>query len=651
MLKKTCFIILIILLTSQIANSQESIIDSLKVTLTKNPSDSLRIKTYSDLCWYYRNVSIDSAFVYGNYALMLSEKTGNSQGEAQAYNDIGILHYGLADYESAMQNYRQSLSIRKKLNDTSGIASIYNKMGLCFQNTFKLDSAIYYNTRALEIYESQNNLRYASALKGNIANIYRGLKQYDKALHIHLELANTAKEIDDKQLLTRTYNNIANAYLHMSDTINSIKYFKLGIEAGETHSLDRELGALYNNYGSVLSSLGQNNLAIENTIKSLAIRMKIKDNQGIASASLNLGDLYLRKGDFNQAKTYLDEGLRLAEKHKANELRVNGYNNMSYYYAYNKNIDSVNYYQVLYRQIEDSIFNNRITKEVAEVQEKYNANEREKEILTQRAELAEKERDLSKKNSFIIGLIGLAIVLTLIGFIVYNQQKLKNVQLQKENELKDALLKIETQNRLQEQRLRISRDLHDNIGAQLTFIISSLDNLKYGFDLPKELNSKLLVISSFTSATIHELRDTIWAMNKNEIVLEDLQVRISNFIEKANTASDTVDFVFHIDDALMHSLKFSSIEGMNIYRIIQEATNNALKYANPSKINVSIKKLKDKLVIEILDNGKGFKSDEVELGNGLNNMRKRANEINADFDLESSIEDGTKIIVSKVIKD
>lgn len=59
-------------------------------------------------------------------------------------------------------------------------------------------------------------------------------------------------------------------------------------------------------------------------------------------------------------------------------------------------------------------------------------------------------------------------------------QKMKTLQLQK-NELKDALLKIETQNRLQEQRLQISRDLHDNIGAQLTFIISSVDSLKYAF--------------------------------------------------------------------------------------------------------------------------------------------------------------------------
>ena len=101
-------------------------------------------------------------------------------------------------------------------------------------------------------------------------------------------------------------------------------------------------------------------------------------------------------------------------------------------------------------------------------------------------------------------------------------QKMKTLQLQKENELKDALLKIETQNRLQEQRLQISRDLHDNIGAQLTFIISSVDSLKYAFaDGNPRLEDKLNNISSFTKETIYELRDTIWAMNKEEITIEN----------------------------------------------------------------------------------------------------------------------------------
>ena len=280
----------------------------------------------------------------------------------------------------------------------------------------------------------------------------------------------------------------------------------------------------------------------------------------------------------------------------------------------------------------------------------YQTEKKEKEILSQRADLAEKELSLNKKNSYILGLSALAVVLSLLGFLFYNQQKLKNRQLQKESELKDALLKIETQNRLQEQRLRISRDLHDNIGAQLTFIISSLDNLKYGFQLPEKLNDKLKSISEFTTTTIYELRDTIWAMNKNEITFEDLQSRISNFIDKANSSADQIQFNFNSDTSLSYELTFTSVEGMNIYRIIQEAINNALKYANANTIEVQFKKEDNQLFVTISDNGKGFDLSTVEDGNGLSNMKKRAYDINADIYIDSKLDKGTTVQLKLPIK-
>ena len=95
----------------------------------------------------------------------------------------------------------------------------------------------------------------------------------------------------------------------------------------------------------------------------------------------------------------------------------------------------------------------------------------------------------------------------------------------------------ENQNKLHEQRLAISRDLHDNIGAQLTFIISSVENLKFGFpNIDNKIKNQLTKVGDFTRETIIELRDTIWAMNSNEFAIQDLKIRLTNFIEKAKVA-------------------------------------------------------------------------------------------------------------------
>ncbi len=628
------------------SQDQAKVIDSLKQIIKLKPNDSIKVKVYSDLCWYYRNTSTDSAFYYGGLALGISQKNKNKLGEAQAYNDLGILHYGLAEYSKALEVYEKSLKIRLSLKDSSGIASLHNKIGLVYQNTFKMDSAITHATKALKIYEARNNIRYAAVLKNNIANIYKGLKQYKKALEAHLELAELNKELKDNKALVKSYNNIANAYLHLTDTVNSTLYYKKGIELAKINNFKAGLAALYNNYGSLLQSKEEYGKALKSLEESLRLRQEQDDRFGIASSSIRIGGLYLDMKMFNNVERNLRLGLKLSEEFNANELKVEAYDKLAYYYAYQNKTDSVIHYRELFKTLKDSLYSKQVLNEIANVQEKYNASEREKEILGQRADIAEKELNLNRKNTQLIGLIILALAISFLGYMLFKQQKTKNEQLKKESELKEALVKIETQNKLQEQRLRISRDLHDNIGAQLTFIISSIENLQYGFKIKNEkLTNKLSSISGFTKETIYELRDTIWAMNKNAISLEDLETRISNFIDKAGMSSNNLSVEFNIDKTITKTEELTSVKGMNIYRIIQEAINNSMKYAGASIIKVDVLKQGESFQFKISDNGKGFDKNNVEQGNGLNNMKKRASEIGASLDIQSELSKGTEVLI------
>ena len=190
--------------------------------------------------------------------------------------------------------------------------------------------------------------------------------------------------------------------------------------------------------------------------------------------------------------------------------------------------------------------------------------------------------------------------------------------------------------------MTISRDLHDNIGAQLTFVISSVDNLKYGNQITdKKITNQLTKISDFTKSTIIELRDTIWAMNTNDFTFDDLRSRIFNFIEKAKTAKEEVVFLFEIDKAIL-TTKLSSINGINVYRAIQEAINNAIKYAHAHNVEVDVKHHENHIKIMIADDGRGFDVDTVAWGNGLHNMKKRIEDIGGKFSITST-EKGTNV--------
>ena len=86
----------------------------------------------------------------------------------------------------------------------------------------------------------------------------------------------------------------------------------------------------------------------------------------------------------------------------------------------------------------------------------------------------------------------------------------------------------------------------------------------------------------------------------------------------------------------------NSLQGIDVYRIIQEAVNNSIKHAKATKIVVNFELDKEELTISILDNGIGFDAATIEAGNGLQSMQKRAKEINAILTIDS-LENGTKV--------
>ena len=555
------------------------------------------------------------ALEYFKQATKIFENT-NNEALKDIYYDESQIHTLFSEFPEALSLGLISLEYNKinaieenVLRDMSSIGYIYDRM-------YDFKESIKWNREALKLAKKLNDKKGEALCYGRIGIAFDELAERD----------NFNKRLFDSALF---YNKKA---AKMSELVNDLAQARTS----------------YSNIGNTYSKLKDYKKAEEYTLKSLKVP-GFDDRKGVTL--VNLGKIYLETNRFQEAKKILDSAMQNTLKYGTRKYQLE-----AYYRYHELDVKKGDYKNALnnyieYKSIEDSLLNETKTRQIAEMGERYKTADKEREILTQRAELAEKSLTIQKRDYQLYGLLGLALILGFIGYLFYNQQKLKNHQLQKENELKDALLKIETQSRLQEQRLRISRDLHDNIGAQLTFIISSIDNLKYGFDIKDEkLNKKLDDISSFTSATIYELRDTIWAMNKSEITFEDLQTRISNYIDKAHLSDDKIEFSFIVDDNVDTTKKFSSVEGMNIHRIIQEAIHNSLKYADASSIKVLFKTNKANLEISIIDDGKGFDETAVELGNGINNMKKRAYDINATFLIDSKLNNGTIVSIYLPLK-
>lgn len=560
------------------------------------------------------------------------------------------------EYDKALTNSRTYLNLRLKakqiaieLKDEKNLAKAYEKISLAYHFSSKTELSIESNIKASKIYQQINDL-------ANFANTYITLgwqiknRNLEKAaVYMKKGLTILEKDAPKSLKLIAAYNNYGVLKQRKQQLDSALYFHRKSLNLSIACKDSVAIPFAQTHIAEVYIKQKQFKKAEKALKKALLIRQKRKDIYGVTDSYLYLGDLYFSKNQFNLAINYFKIAERLATQNSYYPLRK--YATEYIYKSYENISDSYNALKHFKKfiQLKDSVLNKDTNSKIAELEIKFKTEEKEREIVQQKKQLLEKELAIKNRNQYAILLTAALIILGIVFFAVYKRNQLKKEQLQKEIDLKDALATIKTQNRLQEQRLRISRDLHDNIGSQLTFIISSIDNLKFiSKDASQKLKNRLSNISSFTSDTIHQLRDTIWAMNKSEITIEDLHTRILSYIEKAKTVSPNTNFEvnYNIDT----NMAFTSVIGMNIFRVIQESVNNAIKYANASTLEIFLQKKNELFEAVIKDNGDGFDINTVDLGNGLSNMEKRMSDIGGKVKIISAKEKGTVIQVTVSLK-
>ena len=637
---KTIYIILLVVcLNVSFGYSQNALelIDKLKTELKTNPDDKRKATIYSDLGWYYSNVSTDSALVYNKKAMTESLKLNDSVLIAQVNSDLGAIYFRRNDFENARKYYGVALNIRKVRKDNVGIAKINLHMANIYNKENKKEKALQYYLDGIDYFEKLNNPEIVASTKGNVATLFFELKNYPKAKKYLNDAVKYQESKQDDNGLSSSYLTLGNIYLKTNDTINAVKFYEKSITSAKKAANNVVLSSAMNNLGVIKSEQKKSSEAQALFNKAKLVKDSLSVKTDISISDLNIAKEHIMYQRFDEANKVL---YNLKKRYQNNpnqeELLLSTYQFFIHTYAYLKQPDSVNYYNNLATNIQSKIVETAVAKQTNELETKYQTAKKEKQLLL-------KEIEIKKTRERLFLVVGISLFIGLIGWLIYRQQKIRNKQQQQEFELKSAIAKIETQNKLQEQRLQISRDLHDNIGSQLTFIISSVDNVKYAFDIDNpKLDNKLSNISSFARETIIELRDTIWAMNKSEISIEDLQSRIHNFVEKAKEAKSDIKFDFNVSEDIK-AIQFTSIEGMNIYRTIQEAINNSVKYATATAITIEILQQNDTIKVIITDNGVGFSSDEIIQGNGIGNMQKRIKDIGGTFEINSQKGIGTTI--------
>ncbi len=194
-------------------------------------------------------------------------------------------------------------------------------------------------------------------------------------------------------------------------------------------------------------------------------------------------------------------------------------------------------------------------------------------------------------------------------------------------------------------RDRIALDLHDEVGSTLSSIVLfSTAVARNTHGLSDKATSLLQRIKDNSTKAMESMNDIVWSVDPEHDELSDVVARMRAFAQPLCEARD-IDLQVDIPPGLL-ARKLGMTGRKNLYLVFKEAVNNAVKHAQCDRIQVTMWREGDDLVLRVADNGRGMSNSESALGgNGLDNMRKRAGEMNGTCDYRAASGGGTEVLL------
>lgn len=636
---KQIFILLVVVFPHLLL-AQRATLDSLLQAWPNLATDTNKVLAAREIAHEYLIVHLDSSVIYGQQGLNLAQQLNYVRGQIQCLNVLGNYYERKTEYGQALEAYEQSLNLIKQHPGQKGAAILINNIAILYMRRGAYEKALEWYLDALKLEEEAGNQRGIAQSYNNIGILYYYQQNIDKTLEYFEKSIAIEEQLNQPDLLKKGYNNIGALYDYQKKYDQSLYYYQKSYALSRKLQDRQEMALNLNNIATAHLGLGHIDTAYQYLEEAIALHQELGDFRGMSNSYYNFATLHQGKKQYGKAKQFFQQSLDIAIDNGLRELESEAYKGLAQLAEEQEEYQLANDYWRSFRTAKDSLLNANMTKAIAEVESKYQVAKKEKALLEKQLEIDQRDFALRQKNLQLLIVVVVGSLLLLVALLIVYLLRQRNQQLERQRALEAAQAQLATQEKLNQQRYLISRDLHDNIGAQLTFIISSLGNLEYGFELAPKLKKKLQGMAAFTRQTIQELRDTIWAMNKEAITITDLQERLRSFVTAAQEASPQTQIDLQVHSTPTAS-PLTSVQGMNVYRIAQESLNNALKHAQASQIKVTFDQSAQQLSLLIQDNGKGFDKEEVALSHGLHNMQKRAQEIGAQFDLLSNPTQGS----------
>lgn len=324
------------------AGQDVTLADSLRQALSTSSPDSNKVNLLNDLAWELKFSDGERARVYLDSSIRLSQLLSYKKGEAQAYNNRGVVETIDGNYNLAIGFYEKALTIRNQLGDKKGVASLYNNIGNLHTELNDHVTALVNFRKSLRLREDMKDTIRAARIYYNIGLVHENMGNYPEALDFALKYLSTSEGQGDEFEIANAENLLGNIKSELERHEEAEQHYLKSLQLREKLGDEWELAISYNNFGNAKDTWGEQSLnredfeeakihfneALEYYGKALKIYEAFEDENGLSMSfnniglvHKNIGSLYLDLKDaekasehFKIAHSFLGRSLEIREK-------------------------------------------------------------------------------------------------------------------------------------------------------------------------------------------------------------------------------------------------------------------------------------------------------------------------------------------------
>lgn len=571
-------------------------LDTLKERYHSASSDSIRYKALGDLSWEYLNRDqLDSAAMYADTIRLLAERDELPERIAYAEFYYGVIDRRRGNHAEALGHLDQFIRYYAAAGDSTRMAyGLFQKSGVYINlGDYEEGLAILY--RILHIYEYDSSNFDIGYTLNSIGVLYKNQQKYDDAIRTYQQALDLYDRIHAPEDKANVLGNLANVYVAMGRYDDAKNCFACSLRIDKSLGSDRWVAFDLENIGNMYNQLEKYDSGLIYMLRSVALRQTLPFKNELGSTLQQTGNTYVLLGRYEEAEEYLDRALQLARETGAKPILQNIYASYAGLYKGRRMFERALEYHQLYTAMKDSLLNAENTRQLNELQTKYETAEKDKRItlLAREKEIqqAEAERQAGLKKIFITGLVLVCLLSLLLIYVFRQRLRHQRILAAKDQEVKAANFQRQV-SELEIKALRAQINPH--------FLFNCMNSINRMI-LEGETDNASLYLTKFSRLVRMILENT----EHSRVSLENELAMLESYIQLESLRfKGRIHYTIDMDDNIEPESTY--LPSMVLQPFVENAIWHGLMHKDtPGHITISLREEDDRLHCRIEDNGVG----------------------------------------------